>query len=271
MFIGWIRSKNFSTDLELFSSLVLIDKSLVMKTFHNNQSLCFGAYDENRLVAYISAYESDKSIIINSFYYLNDISNDIKKRLIKLLLNNIKENEKTIYFMVKKSEKDLLLSFNFKEYAKFKKALYGGEAVAFNFSNATAKSISNENYIPVMTALDKRAYRQNRVPYTKDILFKKSSLVLSTAFGYQHSYSIDKSLVKISPWIMADAAYSDAEKILRGIIYHRGLKKLFAFIPSDVKEITDLYVSYKFDISDEYVLLYKNKKPDLILEMIYAF
>jgi hypothetical protein len=271
MFIGWIRSKSFSADLEQFSSSIIIDKSLVMKTFHENQSLCFGAYDENKLIAFISAYESNASIIINNFYYIPDISSDAKKRLIKLLLNNINEDEKTIMFMSRKNEKDTLLSFEFQEYAKFKKALYGKEAVAFNFSSATAKSISNENYIPTMTSLDKRAFGENRVTYTKNILFKQSSLVLSTAFGYQHSYAIDKSLIKISPWIMQDAAFSDAEKILRGVIYHRGLKKLFAFIPSDVKEITDLYASYKFDLSDEYVLLYKNAKPELNLEMIYAF
>lgn len=271
MFIGWIRNKSFSTDLELFSSSIIIDKSLVMKTFHANQSLCFGAYDENRLVAFISAYESDNSIIINNFYYMPEISSDAKKRLIKLLLDNIKEDKKTILFMSRKDEKDLLISFDFKEYAKFKKALYGGEAVAFNFTNATAKSINNENYLSIMTSLDKRAFGENRVTYTKDVLFKQSSLVLSTSVGYQHSYAIDKSLVKISPWIMEDAAFSDAEKILRGVIYHRGLKKLFAFIPSNVKEITDLYASYKFDLSDEYVLLYKNEKPKLNLEMIYAF
>ena len=65
---------------------------------------------------------------------------------------------------------------------------------------------------------------------------------------------------------MDDGAFSDSEKILRGVIYHRGLKKLFAFIPSEVKEITDLYASYKFDMSDEFTLLYKNSKPSINLE-----
>lgn len=262
---------SFSTDLELFASTIVIDKSLVMKSFHENQALCFGAYDEDRLVAFISAYELANSFIINNFYYMENISDDIKIRLVKLLLNNINEDEKTILFMSKKSEKKILLPFAFVEYANFKKAVYGAKAVAFNFSNATAKSISNENYIPIMTKLDKRAYGESKVAYTKAVLFKQSSLVLSTEFGYQHSYAIDKSLVKISPWIMNDAAYSDAENLLRGVIYHRGLKKLFAYIPSDIKEITDLYASYKFDFSDDYVLLYKNTKPDINLEMIYAF
>ena len=70
---------------------------------------------------------------------------------------------------------------------------------------------------------------------------------------------------------MSSSAFSDAEKMLRGIIYHRGLKKILAFIPSEVEEITNLYESYKFDLSDEYSLLYLNSKPSIMIDMVYAF
>lgn len=271
MFIGWIRAKNFSADLEAFSTSITIDKSLVIKTFEQNPSLCFGAYDENKLVAFISAYEMDNSILINNFYYMPHITDDTKKRLVKLLLNNTTQTDKSICIMTKKDEKTMLMAFGFKEYAKFKKAIYVGGAAAFNFSNATAKSIANENYIPTIMKVDKRAFGESRMEYIRDILFKQSSLILSTEFGYQHSYAIDKTLVKISPWVMEDAAYTDAEKILRGVIYHRGLKRLFAYIPSDVDEITNLYKSYNFNLSEEYSLLYTNKEPNINLEMVYGF
>lgn len=271
MFIGWIRAKGFEADLELFSQTLTLDKSLILKTFQENQSLCFGAYDEEKLVAFISAYEMDESILINNFYYTDDFDNEGKQRVIRLLLNNIVESEKSILHMSKKEEKDIMLSFGFLEYAKFQKALYSGGAVAFNFSNATAKSISNENYLGVLAYIEKRAYKQNRVEYIKNALLKQSSLVLSTGFGYQHSYAISKSLIKISPWTMEDAAYTDAEKMMRGLIHHRGLKKIIAFVPSDVKEITDLYMSYKFEFVEEYSLLYLNKKPSIELDMVYAF
>lgn len=271
MFIGWIRANSFEADLELFSQTITLDKSLILKTFQENQSLCFGAYDEERLVAFISAYEMEESILINNFYYMDDFSVDGKKRLINLLLNNVQESEKSTLFMSRSDEMELMLSFGFDEYAKFQKALYSGGAVAFNFSNATAKSISNENYLGVLTYIEKRAYRQSRVEYIKNALLKQSSLVLSTGFGYQHSYAINKSFIKISPWTMEDAAYSDAEKMMRGLIHHRGLKKIFAFVPSDVKEITDLYRSYKFEFVEEYSLLYLNKKPSIELDMVYGF
>jgi hypothetical protein len=271
MFIGWIRKKSFESDLDTLSKTLTLDKSLIMKTFEENHALCFGAYDENKLVAFISASEMEESILINNFYYTDDFSNDGKKRVIKLLMNNIGESDKPLLFMSRKEEKDTMLSFGFKEYTKFKKAVYSGGGVAFNFTNATAKSISNENYLSVLTNIEKRAYKQNRAEYIKNNLIKSSSLVLSTQFGYQHSYAIGKSLIKISPWTMEDAAYSDAEKMMRRLIYHRGLKKIFAFVPSDVKEITDLYSSYKFEFVEEFSLLYLNSEPSIELDMVYAF
>lgn len=248
-----------------------IDKSLILKTYEDNSSLCFGAYDENNLVAFISAYDQGNGFLINNFYYKDDINNDVKKRLVKLLLDNINEDEKPILIMAKKDEKNIFSSFKFNEFAKFKRAVYSGGGVAFNFTNATAKSITTENYLSIMSSIDKIAFNEDKVAYTKNVLLKQSSLILANDYGYQHSYAISKSLVKISPWIMKDAAFSEAEKMIRGIIYHRGLKKIFAFVPSDVEEITDLYASYKFDLSEEYTLYYKNSKPFINLEMLYAF
>jgi len=271
MFIGWIRKKSFESDLIKLADSLTIDKNLILNSYNEDSSLCFGAYDENKLVAFISAYKNSGSYLINNFYYTDEITMDVKKRLVKLLLDNINEDTKPIMVMTKKDEKSVFSSFKFKEYAKFKRAVYNGGGVAFNFTNATSKSITTENYLPIISTLDKDAYDEDKVKYVKDILLKQSSLVLANQNGYQHSYALSKSLVKISPWTMRDGAFTEAEKMIRGIIYHRGLKRIFAFVPSDIKEITDLYASYKFDLSEEYTLYYKNTKPTINLEMVYAF
>ena len=70
---------------------------------------------------------------------------------------------------------------------------------------------------------------------------------------------------------MADEAFLDAEKLLRGVIYHRGLKNLISFIPESISEIVDLYKSYNFEFKSGYKLMYKNKKPDIKLDSIYGF
>lgn len=272
MFVGWIRKASFEKDLKEFSLDTAVDENLVLNSVNENQSLCFGAYEQNKLQALITAYNFENTILINNFYYKNDFTSDLKKRLIKILLNNICDEKKTILIMANKNgESDIFKDFGFEKFADFKKAVYSSGGAVFNFSNATAKSISGENYISIIKKLDIKAFNDDRIDYITQKLAKSSSLFLSTPFGYIHSYAVGKSAVKISPYIMVDEAFADAEKLLRGVIYHRGLKKLIAFIPKEVKEITDLYASYNFQLKDDFELMYKNKKPDINLESIYGF
>lgn len=271
MFVGWIRKNTFLSDLDEFEKSQTIDKNLILNTVSENLSLCFGAYEDNKLVSFVTAYSFEKHILINNFYYQDEVDEEIKKRLIKILLNNLYEDEKSIIILSNVEEKNIFTSLGFLEYAKFKKAIYSGGSVAFNFSNATAKSINNDGYMPIMKNLDARCFNDDRMEYITKNIFKSSSLMLSTQFGYQHSYALNKSIIKISPWIMENGSFNEAEKLLRGIIYHRGLKKLIAFIPGGVKEITDLYESYGFNLTDDRYLMYKNTKPNLDLEMVYGF
>lgn len=271
MFIGWIRKNSFQNDIKTLAQDILIDENLVINTVNENQALCFGAYQENQLHAFISAYSFEHTILINNFYYKEGFDGEYKKRLIKILLNNIYAPQKSILFMASSDEVKLFEAFDFKQYANFKKAIYSSGGAAFNFSSSTAKSISGENYIPIIKKLDTKGFGDDRIEYITTKMTKSSSLFLSTDFGFQHSYALGKSVVKLSPWIMEDAAFTDAEKLLRGVIYHRGLKRLISFIPKDIKEIVNLYESYNFELKEEYKLLYKNKKPNINLESVYGW
>jgi hypothetical protein len=272
MFIGWIRRDRFLDDLEKLSLLIAVDKNLIIKTVQEDQSLSFGAYnEEGDLEAIVTAYSFKNSILINNLYYIKDIKVDIIKRLFQVLLNNILQTNLSILFMANKFEQEILKNLGFNKYANFTKAVHKGAAVAFNFSNATSKSISNPNYIPTVTKLDVDTFKENRVDYIFHIVAKQSSLMLSTQFGYQHSYALTKDIIKISPWIMVDEAFTDAEKLIRGVLYHRGLKTIVSFIPSNTKEIIDLYKSYKFEFVEEFALMYLNKKPNFNLDSIYGF
>lgn len=269
MFVGWIRKGSIEYDLKEFEKSQVTDKNLILNTAFYNQSLCFGAYEENTLVAIISAYMFENSIFINNFYYQENTHSDTKKRLIKILLNNVSQEDKSLLILVKSDEKEVLEEVGFKSYAKFSKAIYKGGAI-FNFSPTTARAISNENYLPTLKKVDAKAYGEDRVEYVTKTVYKSSSLLLSTNLGYQHSYAISKDVIKLSPWLMEDMSDDDAQKIMRGVIYHRGLKKIIAFIPSDIEEITKLYQFYKFELIGGYELMYKNKKPNINLEMIYG-
>ncbi len=268
MFVGWIRKDTLERDLETLSMKLLLDISSIKKAIDEDQSLCFGIYDGVKLVGILTAHEVDKSVIINNFVYLSIVTKPLRQRLIDLLFKNLLTN-KTIIFLAKTDEIELFKPFGFEPFGKFTKATYKGGAV-FNFTNAMGKYISNENYLQTMKQIDFIAFDEDRMEYlTKSI--KSSSLILSTTFGYQHSYALDKAIIKISPWIIDSGAFDDAEKLLRGVIYHRGLKILIAFFPSDIVEIKELYESYNFQFESGYQLLYKNQKPNINLEMVYGF
>jgi len=271
MFIGWIRKNSFYDDLSGLAEKITIDQNLVTKTVDEDHSLAFGAYEEGELLAVITAYSFQNSILINNLYYVKSIEEDVVVRLFKLLLNNITDTQKTIMFLASVKEQEILKEFGFKKYANFKKAIHTGSAVAFNFSNTTAKSIANPNYLGTIKNIDSKEFNEDRYDYITHTSSKGSSLFLSTQFGFQHSYAINNNIIKVSPWMMEDEAYTDSEKLLRGVLYHRGLKTIVAFVPKDVKEITDLYLSYKFDLTDDFGLLYLNKKPDINLASVYAF
>jgi hypothetical protein len=203
------------------------------------------------------------------FYYRNSFDEESKIRLIQLLLKNI-DDDLSIIFMVHTDEKPLLEKLGFLVYAPFVKAAYTGGAV-FNFSNTSAKMISNANYQQVMRTEDKKTFRFDRFEYITQTVMKKSSLLHSTQFGYLHSYALNKSLVKISPFIVDDEAFNDAELLLRGVLYHRGLKQIFAVIPKNIEHIVDLYKKYNFELQGDMFLMYKNFKPAIELESLYGY
>jgi hypothetical protein len=271
MFIGWIRKKSFYDDLVALAKKITIDQNLITKTVEEDQSLSFGIYENNELLGIITAYRFENSVLINNLYYIKELEDEVIQRVFKILLNNLYEDTKPILFLASKSEKQIVEKLGFLKYADFKKAVHSGAGVAFNFSNATAKSISNENYLGVLKQLDQKGFGEQRVEYVTKSVMKSSSLVFSTQFAFQHSYALNQNIVKISPWIVEPGAYTDAEKLLRGVLYHRGLKTLVAFVPKNNKEITDLYQSYKFELVDDFSLMYLNNKPNIDLNYIYGF
>ncbi|DAB35433.1 MAG TPA: hypothetical protein CFH82_00230 [Sulfurospirillum sp. UBA12182] len=270
MFVGWIRKSSLKTDLDLLEKSLILDKNLILNTAFYNEQLCFGAYEDESLEALISAYVFKESVFINNFYYKTEVSKEVKKRLLKLLIENINEEKKSIYMLVNQKEKKLLESFGFSTFASFRQVLYKGGAV-FNFTNAMSKSIHTQNYLPIISQNDFTCTQENRLDYITKSVFKTSSLLLSSSNGYQHSYALNQNIIKLSPWIMQEFSFDEAEKLMRGVIYHRGLKKILAYIPAFNDEITNLYRSYKFEFLEEFELMYKNEKPKINLEMVYGF
>lgn len=267
MFIGYLK-KDFDKEIEeLLINNSLFELELLKQSYEAYPQYCFAAYEDNKILAILSAYEFDKHLYVNVLECL-PTHNNLIQRLLDLLIRN--SSQKDIRFLIKESLLEFIDMNTFKEYASFGRFIYSGEAVAFNFSNSMAKQVTSEEYPSISKAIDLEVFKDNREDYiTKDCVFS-NSLPLSTKSGFLHSYVVNKRFIRISPWLMKLESFIDAEKLLRGVLYYRGLKKIFAYAPSCEEEIVKLYESYKFKKDEKYKFLYFGEEPDLRLESIYA-
>ena len=267
MFIGYLKNGFEELLEELLSSNPLLDISLLQSTYEAFPQFCFAAYENSKIVGVISAYSFEKYLYVNVFEAMEEFE-DVYKRLLTLLKKNRQNQDIVLLIQSKKIE--ILKELGFSEYEDFVRVMHKGEAVAFNFSNSTAKQVSGEHYDEVSRKVDKKVFNQNREEYIKKDCVFSNSLKLSTTQGYLHSYVINKRYIKISPWLMNSETFLDAEKLLRGVLYYRGLKKIFAYAPKNEKEIVELYQSYKFEIDGDFKLMYLIERPNISLENLYG-
>lgn len=268
MFFGWLK-KDYLTQFEkLENEFPDIDKIVIQASYNQSPNLCFGAYEENDLVGVLASFEYDEYIYIDAIYATqNDFT--IKEKLLNLLLNNIPKNT-TIVVLSRLEDAKAMKEFGFKSYAPFSKYVQRGESVTFNFSDAMAKQINSDKFDMRIREIDHEVFRTDRMEYLSPIINSKTSLKLSTQTGALHSYVVNKSYARINPWVMKLESFMEAEKLLRGVLYYRGLKVVYAFIPSNIDEIVELYHQYKFKDEGSYRLQYIGKRPDIRLESLYA-
>ena len=267
MFIGYLKNGFEDSLEELSNNNPLFDLELLKQTYNVYPQYCFAAYENSKIIGVLSAYSFDSYLYVNVIEVLDGYE-DILKRLISLLTRNF-PNE-NILLLIEADKSQELENLGFKTYSDFVRFVHSGEAVAFNFSNSTAKQVSGEYYDEIARKVDKKVFNVNRENYIKTDCIFSNSLKLSTGYGYLHSYVVNKRFIKISPWIMDNEAFLDAEKLLRGVLYYRGLKKIYGYAPKNVKEIIDLYQSYKFKIDENFKLMYLKDKPKIVLDNLYA-
>ena len=267
MFIGYLKNGFEDSLEELSNNNPLFDLELLKQTYNVYPQYCFAAYENSKIIGVLSAYAFDSYLYVNVIEVL-DGYDDILKRLISLLTRNF--SNENILLLIESDKSQELENLGFKTYSDFVRFVHSGEAVAFNFSNSTAKQVSGEHYDEIARKVDKKVFNVNRENYIKTDCIFSNSLKLSTGYGYLHSYVVNKRFIKISPWIMDNEAFLDAEKLLRGVLYYRGLKKIYGYAPKNVKEIIDLYQSYKFKIDGNFKLMYLKDKPNIVLDNLYA-
>ncbi|RXJ87842.1 hypothetical protein [Arcobacter sp. CECT 8985] len=267
MFIGYLRN-NFENNISnLANSDDFFELSLLKNTYDSFPQFCFAAYEKQEIIGVLSAYVFDNYLYINMLKVI-DLNKDIARRLVSLLLKNIEDEN--VYILVEDEISYELETLGFKKQCSFARYIHTSQPVAFNFSNSIAKQINEQNYDEISVKLDKITFSQNRQSYLLKNTMFDSSLKLCTQEAFMNSYSVNKKFIRISPWVIKKQSFLDAEKLLRGVLYYRGLKKIFAYAYCDDEEIIQLYENYKFKKDMKFSFMYLNEEPNIKFETIYA-
>lgn len=260
MFVGWLKEIQDLTPLKRYP---FIDTYLIKKTQELHPEYAFSAHENDKCYGMLTAYPLDEYLYINALYYANE---EIQKRLCERVLTNAPYEN--IFFFAPYKEKERLSEKGFIVDRKFFWVGYKGIQNAFNFSNRHAKEVNSGEYQTLSLELAKKyAFLPEHYLEMQE---HKTSLRFATLSGFQHSHVIEKKFALISPWIMKPESFMDAEKLLRAVIYYRGLKQLFARIP-DIEEIVELYNYYNFEKIETLALYYRGKRPNISYDTIYAY
>ena len=146
-----------------------------------------------------------------------------------------------------------------------------GKVPPFNFTNAHAKELDGSNFESVISAIDMETFNENRMDFLLDEMERNSSLKFTLPNGFQHSSVVNARNVYLGPWQVREGHKEEAEKMMRGVLYFRGLKKVVADVPLGVKPVVDLYERYHFKCQQKFVHMTKGDGSDVKFENIYAF
>ena len=273
MFIGWLKFADVAELVNISEDVGwLVDGYHVKLMMMHSPHLCYGAYDEEKLVGAVMAIEFEKSAMIKYFMVKPSYQRQgIGRRLFETLLGAIDNEYNSLYLHANPDLVRFFESYGFESKMEVGRFINVGKVPPFNFTNAHAKELDGGNFESVIATIDKETFHENRMDFLLDEMERTSSLKLTLANGFQHSSIVNARNVYLGPWQVREGHADEAEKMMRGVLYFRGLKKVVADIPLGVKHVVDLYEKYHFQNKQHFVHMARGANTDVRFENIYAF
>lgn len=273
MFIGWLKFADVSQLVKISEDIGwLLDGYHVKLMMMHSPHLCYGAYEDGKLVGAVMAIEFEKSTMIKYFMVHQDYQKKgIGRRLFTTLFEALKAEYETIYIHANPNLISFFESFGFSAKMDVGRFINVGKVPPFNFTNAHAKELDSNNFETIIAKIDKETFGENRMDFLLDEMERNSSLKLTLANGFQHSSIVNARNVYLGPWQVRVGHEDEAEKMMRGVLYFRGLKKVVADVPLGVNHVVDLYEKYHFQSKQRFVHMVYGKSDTVRFENIYAF
>jgi GNAT superfamily N-acetyltransferase len=272
MFIGWLKFADVSELVKIAESVGwLADGYHIKLMMMHSPHLCYGAYEEGKLVGAIMAIGFGETAQMKYFMVMPEFQKQgIGRRLFKTLLGVLENDFRKVYLHANPSLVPFFESFGFEQNMEVGRFVNVGKVPPFNFTNAHAKELDSGNFDSMITALDRETFGENRLEFLLDEMERTSSLKFALPHGFQHSSVVNARHVYLGPWQVKEGYGEEAEKMMKGVLYFRGLKKVVADVPLGVKPVVDLYKKYHFQQKQTFVHMSRGGNS-IRFENIYAF
>jgi len=273
MFIGWLKFADVSELVKIAEDLGwLLDGYHVKLMMMHSPHLCYGAYEDGKLIGAVMAVEFEKSAMIKYFMVTKEYQKQgIGKRMFETLFEALKADYESIYIHANPSLVEFFQNYGFQSKMEIGRFINVGKVPPFNFTNAHAKELDGSNFESIVAKIDKETFNENRTDFLVDEMERNSSLKLTLPNGFQHSSIVNARSVYLGPWQVRAGHEEEAEKMMRGVLYFRGLKKVMADVPLNMEHVVDLYKRYHFQSKQRFVHMEYGKDNGVHFENIYAF
>lgn len=270
--IHWFHEKDVSSLLALGKEEKwLMDEGEILHILHRFPTLCFGAYDGDFPVGFVTGYLHEKSAWIGNFVVKKDFrGKGIGTRLFETLLKVLGSERERVYLHAAPEAVKFYESYGFGSTVKVFRMQGGEGKPSFSFNEAKARALETAPYEPILGLLDTDSFGEDRSSLIFEDATAKSSLRMATRNGALHSRMIGSGAAFLGPWEVRAGAYMDAELLIRGLLFYRGSKKIYADVPQ-YGEILNLYEQYEFKKVGETVQMCLGEPLPFRAENIYAF
>jgi len=272
MFIGWLKFADVAQAVKIAESVGwLADGYHIKLMLMHNITHCYGAYDGDKLIGAIMAIGYEKSAMIKYFAVAKEYQRQgIGKRLFNTLYNVLNTEYPYLYLHANPELQTFFEGYGFEKKFEVGRFVNVGKVPPFHFTNAHAKELDSNDFDTVAKHIDYETFAENRMEFLIDEMDRNSSLKFATKNGFMHSSVVNARNVYLGPWQVRQGHHVEAEKMMQGVLFFRGLKKIIADVPLEQKHIVDLYKNYNFEKKATFLHMANNNR-EIKYENIYSF
>ncbi|MEW5832737.1 MAG: GNAT family N-acetyltransferase [Campylobacterota bacterium] len=273
MFIGWLKYADVAELAKIAEEAgVLLDGYHIKLMMMHAPHLCYGAYEEGRLVGAAIGVVYEKSAAVKYFMVRPSHQNlGIGQRLFETLLGALESESPALSLLSSAAMRPFFEGYGFGAACEVGRFLNVGKVPPFSFTNAQAKELDGGNFDAILRRLDYETYGEDRSAFLLDEMERNSSLKFALPNSFQHSSVINARGVYLGPWECREGFEEEAEKMMRGVLYFRGLKKVIADVPLQNRAAVDLYERYHFQCKETFYQMVRGGGQTVKFENIYAF